>query len=95
MSGTHSTRPNTSGIPRRPVTAVDFGNAGGSSESPVKASISVRSKATIETVDIDDDDWFPEHNEASVCLVIGSDDDNGEDEQVQRRKLARIHYGIW
>ena len=27
-----------------------------------------------------DEDWFPEHNEASVCLVVGSDDsDDGDD----------------
>lgn len=75
MSGTLSSRPISSGVTvRRPVTAVDFG------ETTNKPSISVRSKGAIETVE--DDDWFPEHNEASVCLVVGSDDseDDGGDE---------------
>lgn len=77
MSGTHSSRPKSSGVPviRRPVTAVDFG------ETTNKPSISVRSKATMESLD---DDWFPEHNEASVCLVVGSDDsedDGGVDKE--------------
>ena len=73
MSGTLSSRPISSGVNvRRPVTAVDFG------ETTSKPSISVRSKGAIETVE--DEGWFPEHNEASVCLVVGSDDSENDDE---------------
>lgn len=60
--------------PRRPVTAVDFG------ETAIKTSpqinISLRSRTTIQTAE--DEDWFPDHNEASVCLVVGSDDSEDE-----------------
>ena len=73
MSGTHSTRPKSSGITavRRPVTAVDFGG-----DTTTKPNISVRSKATIES--LEDENWFLDHNEASVCLVIESDDGEGD-----------------
>jgi hypothetical protein len=82
MSGTHSSRPISSGAAvRRPVTAVDFG------ESPTKPQLSVRSKATVESAD--DDDWFPDHNEASVCLVVGSDDSETEGEEKQSEDLLR------
>ena len=74
MSGTLSGRPVSSGAPvRRPVTAVDFG------EGATKPNISVRSKhSAVEAPN--DDNWFAEHTETSVCLVVGSDesDDEGE-----------------
>jgi len=80
MSGTHSNTPISNGVPviRRPVTAVDFG------ETTNKPSVSVRSKATVESLD---DDWFPEHNEASVCLVVGSDDSE-DDAGVDKEKTS-------
>jgi len=78
MSGTLSSRPISSGVNvRRPVTAVDFG------ETTNKPNISVRSKGAIEAVE--DDDWFPEQNEASVCLVVGSDSEDGEDGKVKEK----------
>jgi hypothetical protein len=46
---------------RRPVTAVDFGT--------LQQAESVKSRA-------DSEEWFPESNEASVCLVVGSDDES-------------------
>ena len=68
-----STRPKSNGVNavRRPVTAVDFGG-----DTTTKPNISVRSKATIES--LDDGNWLLGHNEASVCLVVESDD--GEDD---------------
>jgi hypothetical protein len=70
MSGTLSKRPMSSDLgTRRPVTAVDFGEPAG------KSNLSVRSKATIEE---SCERWFPETNEASVCLVIDSDDSEDE-----------------
>jgi hypothetical protein len=78
MSGTLSKRPISSGVTvRRPVTAVDFG------ETPTKPNLSVRSKAAMETTN---EDWFPDHNEASVCLVAGSDD--SEEESNVRSKTS-------
>ena len=78
MSGTLSSRPISSGVAvRRPVTAIDFG------ETTNKARISVRSKGAIETVE--DDNWFPEHNEASVCLVLGSDGEDDEGGEVKEK----------
>ena len=82
MSGTLSNRPVSSGVtPRRPVTAVDFG------ETAIKlspqANISLRSRTTIQSAD---EDWFADHNEASVCLVVGSDD--SEDEADVKEKAS-------
>jgi len=75
MSGTLSNRPVTSGVTaRRPVTAVDFGGDTAIKPTP-HTNISLRSKATIQSAD---EDWFPDHNEASVCLVMGSDDSEDE-----------------
>jgi hypothetical protein len=72
ISGTLSDRPISGGVaPRRPVTAVDFG------ETATKPNISSQSQTTVE------DDWFPEH-EASVCLVVGSDE-SGDEGEVPRK----------
>ena len=61
MSGTLSNRPISSGVTqRRPVTAVDFGTL-------QHGSVASRG---------DTEEWFPESNEASVCLVVGSDDES-------------------
>lgn len=80
MSGTLSTRPiSSSAHVRRPVTAVDFG------ETPSKPNISVRSKGAIEA---EEDDWFPDHNEASVCLVVGSDDSEDEGDNNVREESS-------
>ena len=70
MSGTLSNRPISSGVNvRRPVTAIDFG------ETPIKltspGNISLRSKATAQSAD---EEFFADHNEASVCLVVESDE---------------------
>jgi len=76
MSGTLSNRPISSGVtPRRPVTAVDFGGDTAIKPTP-HPNISLRSKATFQSAD--EEDWFPDHNEASVCLVVGSDDSEDE-----------------
>jgi hypothetical protein len=70
MSGTLTKRPMSSDlVSRRPVTAVDFG------EPASKPNLSLRSKGTIEETN---ERWFPEPNEASVCLVVGSDDSDEE-----------------
>jgi hypothetical protein len=77
MSGTLSKRPVSSGAPmRRPVTAVDFG------ENPTQPNISVRSKSAVDGVN---DDWFIEHNETSVCLVVGSDESGDEEGAVHEK----------
>ena len=74
MSGTVSNRPISSGVTtRRPVTAVDFGET--AIKSSPQGNFSLRSRATVQSAD---DDWFPDHNEASVCLVVGSDDSEDE-----------------
>ena len=76
MSGTLSnstmSRPISSGVPtRRPVTAVDFGETLG-----LKGfSMSSRESAPEE------ENWFPEHTEASISLVAESDDDVDDGEK--------------
>jgi len=82
MSGTLSAKPISSGIPpRRPVTAVDFGDR----DNTPKPNMSVRSKATIESKE--DEDWIPDHNEASVCLVIDSDEEDVVHEKASEETL--------
>lgn len=78
ISSTLSGRPVSSGANvRRPVTAVDFG------ETTVKTNVSVTSKGSaVETAN--DDNWFPEHTETSVCLVVGSDESDDESEMKEK-----------
>ena len=87
MTGTqHSKRPISAGAvaSRRPVTAVDFGETTG-------VSLSVRSRAgTIESHEEDpEENWFVDHHEASVCLVVGSDEsDDDEGDESGRTKTS-------
>jgi hypothetical protein len=76
-----STRPiSSSASARRPVTAIDFG------ESTV-GKTSVQSPCSARSVE---ETWFPEHNEASVCLVVGSEAEESADENgVVRKKSSQ------
>jgi hypothetical protein len=47
------------------VTAVDFG------ETAMK-NLTITSRPSVATAE--EEDWFPEHHEASICLVHGSDE---------------------
>ena len=59
------------------MTAIDFGE-------PLQASLSVKSRASVPCMD---DDWFIEHNETSVCLVLGSEEESeGEATEVEKKK---------
>jgi len=88
MTGTQrSTRPISAGAvaSRRPVTAVDFGETTG---VPIP-SLSVRSKAGTAENHEDEENWFVDHHEASVCLVVGSDEsDDDEGDEGSRTKTS-------
>lgn len=82
MTGTVNTRPISAGVAaRRPVTAVDFG------ETAAKMSSSVRSRAaTVESYKEEEEgNWFADHHEASVCLVVGSDESEEDEEEDEGR----------
>jgi len=75
-SGTLSSRPISSGVlARRPVTAVDFG----------EPNVSVASRASIQS-----ENWFADEHEASVCLVIGSDEEGEMDEKKSQETLRDL-----
>lgn len=58
------------------MTAVDFGD-------PVQPSMSTKTRASIP---VTDDDWFIEHNETSVCLVVGSEEESeGESSEAKEK----------
>jgi len=90
MTGTQrSTRPISEGAAasRRPVTAVDFGET---TSVPIP-SLSVRSRAGTTQSHEEEENWFVDHHEASVCLVVGSDesdDDEDEGDEGSRTKTS-------
>lgn len=80
MTGTVTKRPISAGVAaRRPVTAVDFGDMG-PPKPTAKPSSSVRSRTTVESREEEEEEgnWFV--NEASVCLVVGSDESEDEED---------------
>jgi len=79
MSGTVSNRPISSGVAaRRPVTAVDFGET-------KQANFSLKSRASVPAAD---DDWFIEHNETSVCLVVRSEEESDAEESTEVKEKS-------
>jgi hypothetical protein len=86
MTGTVAQQPiSTAVAARRPVTAVDFGETGTAAGKP--SSTSVRSKVTIESFE-ETENWFADNNEASVCLVVGSDESEDEKDGVAGTKTS-------
>ena len=76
-SGTLSSRPISSGVmTRRPVTAVDFGGE--------KQNVSVVSRNSIQS-----ENWFADEGEASVCLVVGSDEEGEIEEKKDQDDLLK------